>query len=259
MKKIFFALVAVTVFNLRAQQSLLITNITNSPTGIYTVANNAVLNFTVKANLTREEDFNIQNISASTKSYSVKRYDVKLNPGAAASATAHLCFAGGCFPYTTYTAGPVVLTPGQSATALNSATSTNNELTTDLDEGDKAGYSVVKYTFYNMAVLSDSSQITLVYNASLSGIQTNEMSFGNIYLFPNPANDFTEIKLFSQSDTDTKLCVFNLLGTTILTKEINLVRGENNLPLTTAKFQSGIYFINISQENYSVTKKLVIE
>ena len=79
---------------------------------------------------------------------------------------------------------------------------------------------------------------------------TSENTF-NIY--PNPAKDF--VKVSTDNGQQTTVRIYNVLGMMIEEIEIN----SNEIEINVSDYKSGIYFINISNEESNITKKIVVE
>ncbi len=90
---------------------------------------------------------------------------------------------------------------------------------------------------------------------------TPEDFVNNINVFPQPAIDFIKIELQA---TDNQLnTTFELVDITGRTVQVfanqNLIMGNNELSLELSEsINSGMYFLNIAQENWSVSKKIII-
>jgi len=247
-------LILLTVFCVKgfSQSSILVTNITNLASPAPMVANEVVVN-TTTFNATSKNDFDVKNTSGSTKSYSLKRYDVVKNSGS----DPRFCFASQC-----YGTGQMVslqsitLTAGQSASELQGS---YQIITADLDEFTAVGYSDIKYTLTNVANTSDSLQFTIIYNspAGVNELYTNALSA--FELFPNPATDATVLKVSSLKAMDAKVIVYNALGAIVSEKAVAISEGKNKIDLNTNDLSSGIYFAQIKMANNSVTKKLIVK
>ena len=81
---------------------------------------------------------------------------------------------------------------------------------------------------------------------------TSENTF-NIY--PNPAKDF--VKVSTDNGQQTTVRIYNTLGMLVETRLAT--SATNEIEINVSEYNPGIYFINISNEEYNVTKKIVIE
>ena len=81
---------------------------------------------------------------------------------------------------------------------------------------------------------------------------TSENTF-NIY--PNPAKDF--VKVSTDNGQQTTVKIYNTVGMLVGTRLAT--SATNEIEINVSEYNPGIYFINISNEEYNVTKKIVIE
>ena len=75
----------------------------------------------------------------------------------------------------------------------------------------------------------------------------------NISIYPNPAKDFVKVSTVNGQQSTVR--VYNTLGMLIEEFEMSSEEMEINL----SDYSSGIYFINISNEEFNTTKKIVVE
>jgi hypothetical protein len=93
-------------------------------------------------------------------------------------------------------------------------------------------------------------------------IRGNEKSAMNYELYqniPNPFSDNTMIGFFVPAEQKVNIQIFDLRGVEIYQKEINAVKGKNQMYISKAELGSaGIYYYQMQAADYSATKKLVI-
>lgn len=75
----------------------------------------------------------------------------------------------------------------------------------------------------------------------------------NVNIYPNPAKDFVRVSAVSNQPSAVR--IYNTLG--MLVEEIEMNSEEIEIDLSS--YNSGIYFINISNEETNTTKKIVVE
>jgi len=241
-----FTLAAITVYS---QGTIRITNTGNSQT----VVPNSFIDLTTSANANTNVIFDVTNTGTTTNVYNAKRYDLVLNSGAAA----YFCFAGNCYgPGVLVSPNSLTLTPGQSASEIAGL---YQKLVADLDEGPATGVSRVKYTFINASDVNDSIQVTLRYNDPAAGLKEVNSSLNTFLLSPNPANDYTSIKINSNNNYTGSLSVFNSIGSLVSEKNISVTKGDNKIVLNTTELNTGIYFVSLKAGEAVVTKKLIIK
>ena len=252
MKKSIFILASLFCLKGFSQQSFVITDMATSAT----ITANSIVNAITTAAAETDLNYDIRNISSSTKSYNLKRYDVTLHATSSATADAHFCFDQSCYTYLTTQGGPLSLAAGQSA---SQSTVANNYLTAELVEANTVGYSAVKYSFINAATPSDSLQFTIKYNGTTGINEISNNLLSSLELFPNPATDATVLKITSQKAMDAKVLVYNALGAVVSEMPIAIAEGKNKIDLNLNNLNSGIYFTQIKMANSSVTKKLIVK
>lgn len=230
-----------------SQVSIELRNVATSAT----IAANTVINLTTSASNNTQFTFDIKNISNGTRSYNAKRYDITLNNGA----DAYFCFAGTCYGSNVLVSPtPLSLSAGQSASQLSG---NFNMLVADLDEGASVGLSVIKYTFINTQLSSDSIQVTLRYNVPTSIKQTNSLN-SSFSLNPNPTSNQTKVKFSSNTNSTSTIKLINSLGQIVFEKNHETVVGENTVDLNLDNYSTGAYFVTIENTTSKVAKKLII-
>jgi hypothetical protein len=232
-----------------AQNSISIKNTSNSAT----IAANGTVHVATTAGNVVGVTFDIKNISASTQTYVLKRYDMTLNT----NAVAFFCFAGTCFGAATIESGSITLTPGQSASDYTTA---YQMLTADLEEGPTVGQSTVKYSFKNVNVAADSLQMVLRYNDPTASIKEYTNEINGLDVYPNPANDHISISFSSKGSNTGEISLINALGQTVYTKQVALNEGKNRLNVQLNELPKGIYFAKVKNGNNQVsTKKIIVQ
>lgn len=253
MKKQLLALLTVASFSAMAQSSI---KVLLHSTGVE-VTPNSIVQATVAAEDEVKIEFEIQNISSSTKIYKVKRYDVQLNATETLTAQAYFCFAGRCFgPDVIVAEDSQTLTPNQKSSQIPGD---YQMLSADLTEANVVGKSLVKYTFYNLNATSDSVQFSISYNNTPVGIKSTAKQISAVSIVPNPASDNAVLHVQSGVTMNGKVLVYNSLGAVVLEKNVSLAEGNNAIALPTAALPAGVYFCNLSAELGTITKRIIIE
>lgn len=78
------------------------------------------------------------------------------------------------------------------------------------------------------------------------------------YLSPNPASESSQLGIFLPEPKVVNIRVVNVIGQTVTTIENRYQEGLTQVELQTAKWKSGIYFVNIEYDGKVVTRKLII-
>ena len=99
---------------------------------------------------------------------------------------------------------------------------------------------------------------TLTVVESGVGIQESEAasSFG---LVPNPAKETVSIQFSAQKPSRTVLKVIGVDGREVYNQSMQTTSSETRFELDLARFQAGVYFVVIENENGISVKKLIVE
>jgi len=95
-----------------------------------------------------------------------------------------------------------------------------------------------------------------------TAIQTNDLElvpelFQN---YPNPLNDKTTIKYTLKQKSDVIINVYSISGIQVFSSiQNNQAVGEYTLEIDARKYQPGIYFYQLKTNNYSTTKKMIVD
>ena len=144
------------------------------------------------------------------------------------------------------------------------------------EEGEPSGYDVyinnslvldnTSELFYSFEKTSDFyvAEVVALYEEMESvGIVTTEVNEvsteetisdeQSFTVYPNPAKDI--VRLSTDNSQWTTVRIYNVLGMMIEEIEIN----SNEIEINVSDYKTGIYFINVSNEELNVTKKIVVE
>jgi hypothetical protein len=247
MKKLL--LIASTLFigltNINAQSSI---QLTNNSTGD-PITNNIVFLEDVATGGQSHVYIELKNISSSSVTYAVKKYDITINPGG----DAYFCWGGQCFPTSTTVtplANYVTLTAGQTYAPQSFY----------YDETISEGYTEVKYEVYDVNNTSDAVSFTFKFNPTLASVKDNGSLFTSISdVYPNPSVNKAQIIVNSKVNTNNaSISITNALGSIVSVKNIELSAGKNNIHLDSENLNSGIYFATISSGNNKIVKKFTV-
>lgn len=86
---------------------------------------------------------------------------------------------------------------------------------------------------------------------------SNEIS--GLSVQPNPFTTSASVRFNAENEASYSVKMMNLLGATVMTKEIKAVRGENDINIDRNNLNAGIYLISVSNGKSSITKKVIIE
>ncbi|WP_333694269.1 T9SS type A sorting domain-containing protein [Flavobacterium sp.] len=93
---------------------------------------------------------------------------------------------------------------------------------------------------------------TVTFSTNLLSVGSNE-AFGTVVLYPNPTSGLLNVHISNQIETPTTYTVYNMLGQVISTKKIT----STEISLDTSNFSNGVYFIKLSNDNYSKTLEFI--
>lgn len=79
-----------------------------------------------------------------------------------------------------------------------------------------------------------------------------------MYIYPNPARDNTQILGVGLPNGKYKLAIRNLLGQSVYEDEIRVIGNEVDVKLEIAKYASGEYLIELSNDRESIVRKLQV-
>ena len=85
----------------------------------------------------------------------------------------------------------------------------------------------------------------LSFVGNVAGIEENSSSFSELNVYPNPADDQVILSLTSEIEDQLMIEVYSLSGALILTQEVEVTTGGNEIPVDLSSVLSGNYLISI--------------
>ena len=133
-------------------------------------------------------------------------------------------------------------------------------------DGYNAGYGVGGYTIksgaanvYVKSAAFASEDIALWKTATVTGITEVNSSISNISVYPSPAKNAATLSLELVQNENISISVVNTVGQVVYTETLNnLSAGNHVVNFNAENWASGIYNINISTNNGTTNRKLVI-
>lgn len=99
----------------------------------------------------------------------------------------------------------------------------------------------------------------LAFSGSVAGLNENNSPVQALSIYPNPIQDKINVSFNIQNEKTVTLKVTDIDGKLIHTQDLGQIKGYINQSIDASKFPKGIYFINISSETISETRKIVIQ
>ncbi|HWY97482.1 MAG TPA: T9SS type A sorting domain-containing protein, partial [Bacteroidia bacterium] len=94
---------------------------------------------------------------------------------------------------------------------------------------------------------------------AITGVQNQVADDFTFSIYPNPAKDNIIISFENNKSQNVTIAIKNILGQIIVTLSIGtLNNGKHQYPINISQLLNGIYFITLSSDNLSETKKLII-
>jgi PKD repeat protein len=108
---------------------------------------------------------------------------------------------------------------------------------------------LLKTQGFNLIVLEEKDILSAPNNNQLKQIQ----------IYPNPSVGLVNISINSISNTPLTFEAYNALGQSIIVKQFEIVKGENQLEIDLSNNTKGIYFIHLRQGNQTITKRILLQ
>ncbi len=97
-----------------------------------------------------------------------------------------------------------------------------------------------------------------IFGISTSIAQTS-LDEDGVKIYPNPANNNLNIILDLTKNSEIEINIKDVTGKTLLAKNNKLLKGENKLQVETTNLSSGLYFVQIKNDDVLISiKKIVI-
>jgi len=77
-------------------------------------------------------------------------------------------------------------------------------------------------------------------------------------VYPNPAQDFTNLALNVNETSNVTIQVVNVAGQVVYTNNLGQVSGQNNIEISTADLEGGIYFVNLNVNGDVITERISV-
>ena len=78
-------------------------------------------------------------------------------------------------------------------------------------------------------------------------------------VYPNPANDLSNVSFELNNEADVNITVTDLSGKVVYTNALGTVNGAQNVAINTTALNNGVYFVNLSVNGTVSSEKLVVK
>ena len=113
-----------------------------------------------------------------------------------------------------------------------------------------------------MVINVNTGEILNAEKASIMTVtSTEEISDAKIGLtvFPNPTTNFADVSFKLKNANNVKMEVYNAMGALVASENAGtLAKGNHKMAFNGADLNAGLYFVNLTIGNYTVTKKITL-
>ncbi|MCH2045163.1 MAG: zinc-dependent metalloprotease [Saprospiraceae bacterium] len=140
---------------------------------------------------------------------------------------------------------------------------TGTSLWVSLDPNTQYGWTVKPVNNYDLDCADEfKTPVTQFTTGSwLSDVQETDVAIESSRIYPNPANQTSEIVLEINSTTNAnaQVSIYNTLGQAVVpTKEVFLTTGTNVQPIDISALSAGMYIVNIETQEGRISHKLIL-
>lgn len=106
---------------------------------------------------------------------------------------------------------------------------------------------------YYQLVETDLNAQTQTFNTI--AVYRNQMAT-QLQITPNYVINEMQVHLFTNTDANAKVTVYNALGQVVYANNLTLIKGDNSLSINCSTWVSGLYFVNVDINGKSMVKKI---
>jgi uncharacterized repeat protein (TIGR01451 family) len=114
------------------------------------------------------------------------------------------------------------------------------------------------YFDYNTPVKTNQTLNTLGTTPENTGNTASPAKTSSFTIYPNPASTAFKAIINSDATGAANMEITDISGKSVFTKEINVVKGIQTLPVDISQLSPGFYFVSFNQNGKSQTQKLVV-
>jgi hypothetical protein len=104
-----------------------------------------------------------------------------------------------------------------------------------------------------------SQALVITVDNSLMRINTPGSEYQSLIIYPNPSSGMINLNLNGPLAEKMKIGIYNLLGSLVLLREGIPMGDRQTLTLDLSSLPKGIYVLTLTGDNYSQTRKLIIQ
>ncbi|MEI8087584.1 MAG: T9SS type A sorting domain-containing protein [Paludibacter sp.] len=108
------------------------------------------------------------------------------------------------------------------------------------------------YSYYRLKMMDKDAGFTY---SNIVKIETEKKSIALTKMYPNPLHDIFNIEIFAERKSDIQIRVYDLLGKSVLNKQVAVQAGLNEYPLNLTSLSAGNYIIEIKDMSGSIIGK----
>jgi PKD repeat protein len=124
-------------------------------------------------------------------------------------------------------------------------------------------YSSGNYYTVTLVAINPCGSDTMTQVITVEPIPTNiaesDILFESVKLYPNPAERFVNISLELLQSAELQLTWHDALGRIVYAENMAAVKGSNTQRFDMSNFAKGVYTLSIRNEQYSITKRLLLQ
>ena len=236
--------------NLLLIVSILLSSIAFAQIGIVDVDGNNVENTVIDIYTTADEyhlenDYKIQNLSTTSKTYNLKRYEEAYIEGS----QEYYCWTL-CLPPNNAGTDYYSVFPGDHLTVAAGADGNYSSPAFHFKPEGNSGEAIYRYIVYNVDDVNDTANITMVYHIDAVGInEYDNNAISNVY--PNPANNMINV----QSTVDNaRFEIYTLVGTKVNGEQVKTVNGKVSIDI--AHLPNGVYML--TELESQITRRFIV-
>lgn len=141
---------------------------------------------------------------------------------------------------------------GANGVAGGTGTSTDGSISLESESGYNGSYAV---NYGSMGVYA--FEVTTAGDGGFTGIE-EAVSVEAASVYPNPANEMTNIEFNVTATSEVTVTIMNSLGQIVYSNDMGEVNGAQKVQVNTTDFETGMYLINITVDGDVITKRVSV-